>query len=102
MDKGTCTNIPLYLLGDKSYLLISWIMTPFKKKGQHIIFELIYNQKHKCGCFVINNIFKILKKLLKGIIWEVQTPCLLFLMCSYVFAFYTKCWGLKMNITFND
>jgi hypothetical protein len=60
MDRGTCTNIPLYLLNDKSYFLISWIMTPFKKKGQHIIIELFYNQKHKCGCFFLNNIFKIL------------------------------------------
>ncbi len=32
--------IPPYLLVDKGYPLINWIMTPFKEEGQHIILQL--------------------------------------------------------------
>ncbi len=42
-------SFPPYLVGDKAYPLIPWIMTPFKKKGQHFILELLYNKKHKHG-----------------------------------------------------
>jgi len=30
-------GFPLYLLGDKGYPLIGWIMTTFKEEGQHSI-----------------------------------------------------------------
>lgn len=36
-------------------------MNPFKKEGHHIVLELLYNNKHKEGCFVLDNAFKILK-----------------------------------------
>jgi hypothetical protein len=46
--RGSCKDIiPPYLLGDKGYPLIIWIMMPFKKDGQHNILELLYNIKHK-------------------------------------------------------
>ncbi len=47
---------------DKGYPLISWIMTLFKEEGPHMILELLYNKKHKCGQFVVENSFDILKK----------------------------------------
>jgi len=53
---------PPYLLGDKGYSLINWIMTPFKKEGQHSILELLYNNKHNIGRYVVENAFAILKK----------------------------------------
>ncbi len=34
-------GIPPYLLGDKGYPLINWIMAPFKEDGCH----MIYNRK---------------------------------------------------------
>ncbi len=37
-------QIPPYLLGDKGYILINWIMTSFKEDGQHCILELFYNK----------------------------------------------------------
>lgn len=40
-------GISPYLLGDKGYLLINWIMTLLKKYGHHFILELLYNKKHK-------------------------------------------------------
>ncbi len=58
-------GFPSYLLGDKGYPLITWIMTPFKKEGQHSILEILYNRKHKRGRLVVENIFGILKKTFK-------------------------------------
>jgi len=39
------TWVPSYLLGNKSYSLIIWNMTPFKEEGHHTILELLYNKK---------------------------------------------------------
>jgi hypothetical protein len=50
----------LYLLGDKGYPLILWIMTQFKEEGQHTILEL-FNRKHKKGCSFMENVFSVLK-----------------------------------------
>jgi MoaA/NifB/PqqE/SkfB family radical SAM enzyme len=55
-NKGV-DGFPLYLLGDKGYTLITWIMTPFKKEGEHSILDLLYNRKHKRGRPVIENVF---------------------------------------------
>jgi hypothetical protein len=35
-------NFP-YLLDDKEYPLISWIMTPYKNDGQHYVLKILYN-----------------------------------------------------------
>lgn len=60
-----------HIFCDKSYnLVISWIMTPFKKTCQHNVFKLLYNYKHICGCFVIKNTFKILKTTFKELFWK--------------------------------
>jgi hypothetical protein len=40
-------------------------MTPFKEEGHHIVLELMYNKKHKRGCFVLDIVFGILKKTFK-------------------------------------
>jgi hypothetical protein len=55
-------GFPPYLLGDKGYQLITWIMTPFKEEGQHSILELLYNRKHKQGRLIVENVFSNLKK----------------------------------------
>jgi hypothetical protein len=51
-----------FLLGDKGYPLLSWLMTP-PKEGNHNLFEMLYNRKHKQVRFVIENVFGVLKKI---------------------------------------
>jgi hypothetical protein len=58
VSKGV-DGTPPYLLGVKGYLLINWIMTPFKKEGQHSTLELLYNRKHKRGIYVVENVFGV-------------------------------------------
>jgi hypothetical protein len=47
-NKGVDGVLP-YLLSDKTYPLIYWIMMCFKKERQHLILELLYNRKHILG-----------------------------------------------------
>jgi hypothetical protein len=57
------TNLfPPYIMGDKGYPLISWIMTPFKEEGHLFVLELLHNKKHKRGHLVMENVFNIPKK----------------------------------------
>jgi hypothetical protein len=46
MDKGLKVFSP-YLFGDKKYLLLLWMMSPYKKGQQRTFLELLYNKKHK-------------------------------------------------------
>jgi hypothetical protein len=39
-------------------------MTPFKEEGTHIIFELLYNRKHKQGHCLVLNAFGVKKIIL--------------------------------------
>jgi len=56
-------GIPPYLLGDKRYPLLLWLMTLHKEDGEaHSILELLYNCKHKKGRSIVENAFDILKQ----------------------------------------
>jgi hypothetical protein len=57
---------------DKRYPLISWITTPFKEEGPHMNLELLYNKKHKCGRFVVENSFSILKKTFQKLLEKIN------------------------------
>ena len=50
-----------YLLGDKGYPLLPWILTPYRE-GRLTVLEELYNRKHKCGRSVVENTFGILKQ----------------------------------------
>jgi hypothetical protein len=52
---GAIEGFAPYLLGDKGYSLLSWIMTPHKEGQQHSMLELLYNRKHKQGQLVAEN-----------------------------------------------
>jgi hypothetical protein len=56
-------GIPPYLLGDKRYPLLLWLMTLHKEDGEvHSILELLYNCKQKKGRSIVENAFDILKQ----------------------------------------
>ncbi len=48
LKKGV-DGFALYLLGDKGYPLIGWIMAPFKEKRQHSILDFLYNKNINKG-----------------------------------------------------
>lgn len=73
ITRGSCKDEILpYLLCDKGYPFISWIMTLFKEDGQHNILELLYNIKHKKGRFVVDNAFGTLKKIFKELMHKLD------------------------------
>jgi hypothetical protein len=67
-SKGCGDGTPPYLLGNKRYPLISWIMTLYRKGGRQIILKLLHNKKHKKGHSIVKNVFSILKKTFKELL----------------------------------
>ncbi len=57
-------GFPPYLWGNKGYPLIIHIISLLEEEGQDTILELLYNQKHKQGCFIVENVFNIFRKTL--------------------------------------
>jgi hypothetical protein len=45
--KGGEEGFSHYLLGDKGYFLLLWILTTHKEGQQHFVLEFLYNRKHK-------------------------------------------------------
>ena len=62
-DSGYWDGIPPCLLGDKGYLLLSWIMVPFKDDGQpRSLAETYFNKRHCYEKSVVENAFGLLKE----------------------------------------
>jgi hypothetical protein len=63
VDSGYQDGIPPYLLGDKGYPLLNWIIVPFKSDGQpRSLAETYFNKRHKRGHSVVKNAFGLLKE----------------------------------------
>jgi hypothetical protein len=60
-------NIKPYILGDKSYPLLTWLMIPHKQVANvhHIVLEALYNKQLSYGRSVVENAFGIMKKSFK-------------------------------------
>jgi hypothetical protein len=62
-ESGYQEGITPYLLGDKGYPLLSWIMVPFKDDGQpRSLAETYFNKRHRRGRSVVENAFELLKE----------------------------------------
>jgi hypothetical protein len=76
IENATQNGFAPYFLDDKGYPLISWIITPYPKKGQHFVLELLYNRKHKKGRSVVENAFSNLKKPFENYCQDLIYTCL--------------------------
>jgi hypothetical protein len=57
------SDIPPYMLGDKGYPLLPWLLMPFKDNGyQRTILETLFQEQHSRGRSVVENAFGILKQ----------------------------------------
>ena len=62
-SSGYQDRIPLYILVDKGYPLLNWIMVPFKDDGQpRRLVGTYYNKRHHQGRSVVENVFGLLKE----------------------------------------
>jgi hypothetical protein len=62
-DSGYQDEIPPYVLGDKGYPLLNWIMVPFKDDGQPCsLAETYYNKRHRRDRSIVENAFGLLKE----------------------------------------
>jgi hypothetical protein len=68
--RGSQEGFAPYLLGDKGYSLLPWIMTPHKEGQQHFVLELLYNRKHKQGQLVVENAFSTLKQSFREFLYK--------------------------------
>jgi hypothetical protein len=76
IEKASQNGFAPSFLGDKGYPLISWIITPYKKKGQHFVLELLQNRKHKRNHYVVENVFSNLKNPFKNYCQDLIYTCL--------------------------
>jgi hypothetical protein len=61
-DSGCLEVVPPFLLADKGYPLLSWLMTPFREDGEdRSVVESLYNRRHRRGRFVVENAFGLMK-----------------------------------------
>jgi hypothetical protein len=52
-------GIKLYIMGDKSYPLLPWLMVSHKQlKVHHILFDVLYNWQLSHGKSVVENSFR--------------------------------------------
>jgi hypothetical protein len=62
--ESSCQDVYLpYLLADKGYRNLAWMLTPFKEDGQpRGIAKKLYNRRHRRGRSVVKNAFGLLKE----------------------------------------
>jgi hypothetical protein len=62
-DNGCLEVVPLFLLANKGYPLLSWLMTPFHEDGENrSVAKSLYNRRHRRGRLVVENAFGLMKE----------------------------------------
>jgi hypothetical protein len=88
-ELGLHKGIKLYIIGNKGYPLLPWMMVPHKQtRVFHSMLETLFNKQFSNAKVVENN-FGILKKIFCELILSSICMCILFEKWSYVVACYT-------------
>ncbi len=56
-ERGCQNGIPPYMLGDKGYPLLDWLVTPHQEESDHKVLQQVFNRKHKQGKSIVKNAF---------------------------------------------
>jgi len=75
INRGHGVGHAPYLLGDKRYSFINWIMMPYKEDGHHTIKELFYNIKTQMGPLCSKKCFWNSKNNFQGTILQIKIEC---------------------------
>jgi hypothetical protein len=72
MVVGSLHGSPLYLLGDKGYPLLFWLMTLHNQNEKHhLVLELLYYCKHEWGRSIVGNGFGIMKQMFEELLRKI-------------------------------
>jgi hypothetical protein len=73
-ERGCQDGIPPYLLGDKGYPLLDWLVTPHEEESNHNVLQQLFNRKHKRGRSIVKNAFGIFKKTFQELHGKMHFP----------------------------
>ncbi len=102
MDKGTCIDIPPYLLGDKGYPLILKLWLHSKKMVNIVYMRCYIIRSTNKNILLKKTHLELWKKYSRSYLGSQNSMWFFILDVFYMLSTCTTCWDLKVNFTFSD